>query len=276
MIRSASLLALGLMAALPAWAQNPSAADAAVARVNGTPITEVAFLRALAQATATGAPDSPELRNLVRSQLIARELFLQEARKQKVAEDAKVKEAVTEARDNARVQVFLQRAVKARPIADEDVRKQYDIVKAGLGDFEYKPRVMLVQDEATARGVIVQLRTGGSFDAMARLYSSAPSAARGGELDWVSFKTPPAAGKTQGIPLAVAQAMIKLKKGMLSADPIEASGRWYIVQMDDIRPAVVPDYESVKPMLRRMLEAREVERAAESLIKDLLAKAKVE
>jgi hypothetical protein len=29
-------------------------------------------------------------------------------------------------------------------------------------------------------------------------------------------------------------------------------------------------------MLRRMLEAREVERAAESLIKDLLAKAKVE
>src|SRR4051812_22782782 len=276
MNRSASLLALGLMAALPAEAQNPSAADPVVARVNGTPITEVAFLRALAQATATGAADSPELRNLVRSQLIARELFLQEARKQKVADDAKVKEAITEARDNAMVQVFLQRAVKVRPIGDEDVRKQYDIVKAGLGEFEYKPRVMLVQDEATARGVIAQLRTGGSFDAMARLYSSAPSAARGGELDWVSFKAPPVAGKTQGIPLALAQAMIKLRKGMLSADPIEAGGRWYIVQMDDIRSAIVPDYEAVKPMLRRMLEAREVERAAESLIKDLLAKAKVE
>ena len=88
MKRSASLLALGLMAALPAAAQTPSTADTVVARVNGTPISEVAFLRALAQATATGTPDSPELRNLVRSQLFARELFLEEARIQIVAVDA--------------------------------------------------------------------------------------------------------------------------------------------------------------------------------------------
>src|SRR5690349_24313117 len=102
---------------------------------------------------------------------------------------------------------------------------------------------MLFQDEATARGAIAQLRSGGSFDAMARLYSSAPSAARGGALDWVSFKTPVSAGKTQGIPVPVAQAMTKLKKGMLSADPIEADGRWYVVQMDDVRPSIVPSYE---------------------------------
>src|SRR4029079_11508279 len=115
MNRSASLLALGLMAALPAAAQTPSTAHTVVARVNGTPISEVAFLRALAQATAAGAPDSPELRVLVRSQLIARERFRQQARKQKVEDDAKVKDAVTEARDNAMVQVFLQRAVKPKP-----------------------------------------------------------------------------------------------------------------------------------------------------------------
>lgn len=275
MFRPAIALLLGCTVTLYAWAQHPSA-DAVVARVNGTPISEVAFLRALAQATAAGAPDSPELRTLVRSQLIARELFLQQARKQKVDDDAKVKEAVTDARDNAMVQVFLQRAVKPKPVTEEDVRKQYEMVKAGLGELEYRQRIMLVQDEATARGVIAQLRSGGSFDALARLYSSAPSAARGGALDWISFKAPPVAGKTQGIPLPVAQTMIKLKKGMLSADPIEADGRWYVVQMDDVRATVVPDYDSVKPMLRRMLEAREIEHAAESLVKDLLAKARVE
>jgi len=275
MFRIAIALLLGCTVVFHAWGQNPSA-DAVVARVNGTPISEVAFLRALAQATAAGAADSPELRALVRSQLIARELFLQQARKQKVDDDVKVKEAATEARDNATVQIFLQRAVKPKAVSKDDVRKQYEIIKAGLGDLEYKPRIMLVQDEATARGVIAQLRSGGSFDALARLYSSAPSAARGGALDWVSFKAPPTAGKTQGIPLAVAQAMTKLKKGMLGADLIEADARWYVVQMDDVRATVVPDYESVKPMLRRMLEAREIERAAESLVKDLLAKAKVE
>jgi parvulin-like peptidyl-prolyl isomerase len=275
MFRITIALLLGCTVVLHAWGQNPSA-DAVVARVNGMPISEVAFLRALAQATAAGAADSPELRALVRSQLIARELFLQQARKQKVDDDIKVKEAAIEARDNATVQIFLQRAVKPKAVSEDDVRKQYEIIKAGLGDLEYKPRIMLVQDEATARGVIAQLRSGGSFDALARLYSSAPSAARGGALDWVSFKAPPTAGKTQGIPLAVAQAMTKLKKGMLGADPIEADARWYVVQMDDVRATVVPDYESVKPMLRRMLEARDIQRAAESLVKDLLAKAKVE
>jgi hypothetical protein len=59
--------------------------------------------------------------------------------------------------------------------------------------------------------------------------------------------------------------MTKLKQGMLGAEAIEADSRWYVVQMDDVRATAVPDYESVKPMLRRKLEARE--RAAESLAK---------
>jgi parvulin-like peptidyl-prolyl isomerase len=274
MLRTVVAIVLGAAIGL-AWAQNPGA-DHIIARVNGTPIGESEFLRALAQATAAGATDSPELRSIVRSQLIARELFLQQARKQKVEDDAKVKEAISEARDNAMVQVYLQRAVKPRAVSEEEVRKEYETVKAGLGELEYKPRIMLVQDQATARAVIAQLKSGGSFDALARLYSSAPSAARGGALDWVSFKTPVVAGKTQGIPLAVAQAITKLKKGMLTADPIEADGRWYVVQIDDVRATVVPGYESVKPTLQRMLEAREVERAAEALVKDLLARSKVE
>ena len=61
--------------------------------------------------------------------------------------------------------------------------------------------------------------------------------------------------------------MTKLKQGMLGAEAIEADSRWYVVQMDDVRATAVPDYESVKPMLRRKLEARELERAAESLVK---------
>lgn len=271
LIVSLLLLALGGQAR----AQNATS-DAVVARVNGTPISEGAFLRALTQATGAGADDTSELRAAVRSQLIARELFLQQAKRQKIEEDPKVKEAMREARDAAMVQVFLQHSVKPKPVTEEDVRKEYESAKAGLGDTEYKPRVMLMQDQASARAVIAQLKNGGSFDALARLYSSAPSASRGGALDWVSIRTPIAAGKTQGIPVQVAQAMVKLKKGMLTAEPIEADGRWYVVHMDDVRATSIPDYESVKPTLRRMLEARELERAAEALVKDLLAKSKVE
>jgi len=276
MNRTIAMLVLGFASLSANAAETAGTKNSVVAQVNGTPISEVAFLRALAQATAAGASDSTELRTLVRSQLIARELFLQQAKKLKVDDDDRVKQAVTEARENAMMQVFLQRSVKPKAVKEEEVRKHFDSIKAGLGEQEYKPRIMLLQDEGTARSVLAQLRSGGSFDELARLYSGAPSAARGGELDWISFKSPVVEGKTQGIPLPVAQAVVKLKKGMLAADPIQAAGRWYLVQLDDVRPTIVPDYESVKASLRRMLEARELERAAETLVKDLLANAKVQ
>jgi len=92
--------------------------------------------------------------------------------KQNVDDDTKVKEAVNETRDNAMVRIFSAARSEAEVRQQGRGAQQYEIIKSGLGDVEYKPRIMLVQDEAAARGVIAQLRSGGSFDALARLYST--------------------------------------------------------------------------------------------------------
>jgi len=55
--------------------------EKAVAVVNGVSIGQQAFDQLLQQSLKQGAQDTPQLRSRVRDQLIARELFLQEAKK---------------------------------------------------------------------------------------------------------------------------------------------------------------------------------------------------
>jgi peptidyl-prolyl cis-trans isomerase C len=97
------------------------------------------------------------------------------------------------------------------------VRARYDEIVASLGKDEYKPRVIAVADDATAKTVLAQLKAGTAFDALARQYSVAASKEAGGEIAWVSFKNPVVDGKTQGLPLPVAQAITQLPVGAVAA-----------------------------------------------------------
>ena len=63
-------------------AQAQPAADKPIATVNGVPVKPTLFQQALQQALAQGQPDSPQLREAITSQLIARELLIQAAAKQ--------------------------------------------------------------------------------------------------------------------------------------------------------------------------------------------------
>ncbi|MBJ9625888.1 peptidylprolyl isomerase, partial [Burkholderia multivorans] len=59
-----------------------------------------------------------------------------------------------------------------------------------------------MRDAATAATVLSELKAGKSFESLARQYSIAPSRDSGGELPWMSFKTPATEGKTGGLPVA--------------------------------------------------------------------------
>jgi peptidyl-prolyl cis-trans isomerase C len=245
----------------------------AVALVNGEPISEAAFQRALARAVTQGGADSPELRAAVKSELIARALFAQEARRRKLDEDPAVVAAVEEARTNALVARYLAEAIRPRAITDAEVRAQYDRITATLGPEEYRPRLILVADRARADQVLAELKRQ-PFPALAQQYSVAPSAAEGGLLDWVSFKSPAAEGATGGLPLAVAQAVEKLSPGAMSG-AIAVGERWGIVRLEAKRPTKVPSFEEAKGALADILAARELERVTTELVTTLVGKAKI-
>jgi parvulin-like peptidyl-prolyl isomerase len=262
----------GLACALPARAE--ALAAGVVARVNGVAISESRLQRALRE---TGLPDSPQLRESLKAQLISRELFRQAAAGANAYEDRpEVRQAMQDAHDATISQLYLRDAVKPAAVGEAQLKAQYDSVVASLGATEYKPRLIQLADAATAQMLLAQIRAGADFGALARRYSVAPSKAQGGSLDWISFPLPPQEGKTQGLPLPLAEAIAQLPQGAVAPAPVVWNGQHYLVKQDAVRTTRVPSYEEVKPALRRMQEAQALEKAVAALVVELIRNARIE
>ena len=239
-------------------------ADKPLATVNGVAIPQKLYEHAVKQAIAQGNPDTPQLREAVKAQLIARELFVQEAAKQKLDKDPQVLAAAEEAKRNAMLQKYLQGQIQVKQVTEEDVKAHYEKAKAALGAKEFQLRAIMLNSEQRAREVRDQAVKGKDFAELARQWSLAPSATRGGELGWVSFKTPAKDGETQGLPLPIAQAVEKLQKGKVT-EPVAVQNTWWLVRLEDVRATKAPSFDQAKPNIYRMLQAKELERATGEL-----------
>jgi len=254
--------------------KSPAPTEKPVAVVNGVPIKQSTLQFAVQGAISQGNTDSPQLRDALAKQLIARELFVQEATKQGLDKDPEVLAITEEAKRNAMIQRYLRVKIQLKPITDDDVKAHYEKVKATLGPKEYKMRVILLPNDQRAKELRAQLTKGADFAELAHQWSLAPSATRGGEVEWVSFRTPPKEGETNGLPLAIAQALEKMQKGAIS-NPLEVQGKWWLVKLDDSRPTKVPSFDETKQSIRNMLTQQEVERGTNELVNSLAKGAKI-
>lgn len=243
------------------------------ASVNGVAIPDTAVTTALQQARI---PDTPQARQAITQQLVARELFRQEAAKDKaLAGRADVQQATREARDNILTQAWLKDHIKPAPVTDAAVKARYDAIVASLGDKEYKARLIQVADDATAKAALARIKGGEDFATVAQEVSLAPSKVNGGEMDWISFKVPAQEGKTQNLPLPIAQALAALPAGGVTAAPVAWNNQQFLMKMDEVRPTQLPDFNTVKPGIQQALQAQELQRATAALVTQLLAKAKI-
>lgn len=253
-------------------AQKPLPADA-VASVNGVAISKVSVD---AMVKASGQPDSPQLRELFKGQLIANELLKQAAQKQHYEARPEVQAAVEAAKTMIVTRAFMTEHLNAAPVSDADVKAKYDAVVATLGENEYHASVIAVRDAVTAQTVLDQLKKGGDFAALARQYSQGPNAAQGGQLNWVSFKTPITAGNTQNWPQPIAEALVKLPKGGVSSEPLQIGEQLWILRVDDKRATQIPKFEESAPLLRKQLEQVAMEKATAQMIGDLVKNARIQ
>jgi len=270
--RAAQYAAMLLLCASAAFAQD---AAKPIATVNGVPISQKALDQAVQRAVSQGNADSPQLREAVKHQLLARELLVQEATKQNFDKDPEVLAIVDEARRTAMVQRYLRGTVKPNPVTEDQVRAQYERARTNAGPREFRFRVIQLPNEVRAREILSQINKGKDFAALARQWSVDPSSTRGGEQpDWVTFRSPPQEGQTNGVPLAFAQALDKLPKGKAS-DPISFGGTWWLVKLDDVRPTRIPSYDEARPEIYNLLSMQELQRATGELVSRLLKNAKI-
>lgn len=248
--------------------------DKPAAVVNGVAIPSQEFNFVLQQALKQGSKDTPQLRARVRDQLVARELFLQEAKKRKLESDPQVVAMVDEARKNAMIQRYLKDAIKPEPVSDEVLHEQYEKAKSKLGPKEYKLRAIELATEAKAKQVLARIKKGESFADLAQLESISPSAQRSGELEWMSFKSPAQEGETGRLPLPIAQAVEKLAKGKVS-EPIKVKDMWWLIKVENVRPTHVPTFEEARPSLLNALQSRELDKATNELVQKLVKEAQI-
>lgn len=218
------------------------------------------FVQALA---AQGRPDTPELRNAVRDELVARELFMQEAEKKGLTRNSAVQRQLDNARQEILIRALIAEHLKANPVTDAEVAAEYEKVKKQAGEREYKARHVLVEKEDDAKKIIEQLKKGAKFEELAKKSKDTGSAQSGGDLDW---NTP------QTFVKEFSDAMVKLEKGKTTETPVQSQFGYHVIRLDDVREAKAPPLEQVRPQIQQELERHRVQ----ELQKSLRAKAKIQ
>ena len=206
----------------------------------------------LKERLAQGAPDSPELRNAIREELNTRELLAREAKKSGMDKNPDIKQQMDLAGQTVLVRAYVTDWVKKNPVPDAELRKEYDAIKAQMGDKEYKVKHILVEKEDEAKDIIAQLQKGGKFDELAKARSKDPgSKDRGGDLDW---------NAPGGFVKPFSDAMVATPKGKFTPTPVQTQFGYHVILVEDVREAKVPSFEEVKPQLQQRVQAAHLDK----------------
>ena len=250
----ASLLALGTQTAL---AQN-------IAIVNGKAVPQSRVDSLAQQVVRSGRPVTPEMQSQLREEVIAREVFMQEAEKQGLAASDDVKTQMELARQTILIRELFADYQKKNPVTEADLKAEYDKFAAANGGKEYKAHHILVETEAEAKAIIAALKKGGKFEDIAKKQSKdTGSGAKGGDLDW--------ANPSSYVP-EFTTALLKLNKGQTTDTPVKSQFGYHIIRVDDIRTAKLPSFDEVKPQIAKQMEQQKLAAFQDELRK----KAKIE
>jgi peptidyl-prolyl cis-trans isomerase C len=255
-IAAALLVALSgtvAFAQTAAPAKKPAATPAAPAAKTGDiAVSQTQLDLIVKERVAQGQPDTPELRAFLRDELVNRELFIRAAKAKGLDRDTSMKTQMQVAADSILIRAYLNDYMGANGVTDEALKKEYETIKAGLGDKEYRARHILVEKKEDAEGLIKQLQAGSKFEDLAKANSKDPgSKDNGGDLDWAvpsNYVKP------------FADALVALQKGKYTATPVQSPFGFHVIQLDDIRDAKAPSFEEVKAQLTQRLQGQVVER----------------
>jgi peptidyl-prolyl cis-trans isomerase C len=245
----AATLVLSATFALPlaAHAQN-------IAVVNGKAVpkarADALIKQVQLQAAAQNQQLPPDIEQRVRDKVVMDEIFTQEAEKRGLMASAEYKVQMEQARQGVLTKLLTQDFAKKNVVTDDDVKADYEKFKAQSAGTEYRARHILVEKEEEAKALIAQIKGGASFEELAKKNSKDPgSGANGGDLDF--------AAPGSYVP-EFSQAMVKLKKGEMTQEPVKSQFGYHIIRLDDTREAQFPPFDDVKGQLKQRMEQQKL------------------
>ena len=242
----------------------PAAMAQNVAIVNGKAIPKARVDALTEQMKRSGRPVTPEMEGQIKDEVVAREIFMQEAQYRGLDATEDFKTQMELARQAILIRELFADFQKNNPVTDEEMKAEYDKFAAQNSGKEYKARHILVETEDQAKAIIAKLKKGGKFEDIAKKESKDPgSGAKGGDLDWAN---------PSNYVKEFSDALSALTKGKTTETPVKSQFGYHVIRLDDIRDAQLPKFEDVKPQIGQQLQQQKIAKFQE----ELRAKAKIE
>jgi peptidyl-prolyl cis-trans isomerase C len=168
-----------------------------------------------------------------------------EARKQGLDKDPAIERTLHEVMERALVSAFLEKQVGPQ-ITDAAIKARFDKdVGSQPPVQEVHARHILVDDEATAKKVIADLKKGGDFAALSKQYSKDSAAVeQGGDLGFF---------KASDMVPEFSAAAFALKDNEVSPTPVHTQFGWHVIQTLAHRTAAPPTFEQARDQLRQKM-----------------------
>jgi peptidyl-prolyl cis-trans isomerase C len=256
------LSALAVAACMSALA--PAAFAQNLAIVNGVAVQK-SRVEALAQQVArSGRQVTPEMEGQLKDEVIAREIFAQEAHKKGLDATDDYKNQVELTKQSILIRELFADFQKANPVTDAEVKAEYDKFVASNAGKEYKAHHILVEKESEAADIIAKIKKGAKFEDLAKKQSKDTGSGKmGGELDWAN---------PGNYVKEFSEALVGLQKGKVTDTPVKSQFGYHVIRLDDVRDAQLPKFEELKPQISQQMLQQKMGKYQE----ELRAKAKVE
>ena len=261
----ASVLAVGLLTA-PELLLAQSDSEKRPARkaasntlvVAGVAIDKSKLEYLITERVRMGQQDSQGLREAMASELVQRELLLQEAKRRGLDRQAATRVQQEIASDRILAGIFVNQFISENPVTDEMIKKEYDDFIKRAGSEEILIRQVLLPTLEDAKGVLARITAGEKFEEVASKVSrDGASRQQGGLTGWVP---------TTLLQPNIAAAVKGLSKGTLAKEAVQTPAGWHVIRVEDKRAYTKPKLGDVRAQIQQQLQQRLIDEHMKSLL----------
>ena len=252
-------------------AESGDVADKVLARVGSHDITEseaLEFIKPFGQQAAM-LYASEQGRKMVIDDLISMRLYALDAEEKKLDQTPEFIENLETVRRTMLAQAAMHEIIKDIAVSDDEVKKFYDEnQKLFVQPERVSASHILVSDDETLAKVQDELKSGKSFDAVAKEFSIDPgSAAHGGDLG--EFP--------RGVMVPeFEEAAFALKNPGDVSEPVKSQFGWHVIRLGAHMPESVMPFEQVKAHIEQEVREKKTQEILQARSKELEDKYKVE
>ncbi|MCP4696212.1 MAG: peptidylprolyl isomerase [Gammaproteobacteria bacterium] len=229
--------------------------DTVIANVNGRTLTQRDYNDYLRIRLGRNADKTPLDREAIISELVKRELIVQDAHKKKVDEHHDFITEMKVRRYDLLVAFGVRDYLEKHPFSEEQIKREYDKRVAAIKlAKEYKASHILVKTREEAGTIIAELTKSEDqnrdFAKLAEKKSlDAGSNKKGGDLGWFI---------KERMVRPFADAISVMEKGEYSREPVQTDFGWHVILLLDSRKITPPSLESIKEGFRERMQTQQM------------------